>query len=210
MLEYIQLGGPMMWVILAVSFLIMVLFLERFFHLHRAQLDISHFLDGVLTILRRGNTVEAITICEETPGPAATVVRAAILYHDHPPEVVRKAIQEAGLVEIPRLERNLNLIGTLTQVLPLLGLLGTVVGLAELFNAMEQQAPLVHAGHLSGGLWVALLTSILGLAVAIPSYIGYNLLISRVESIIHDMERAASEILTFLATHKKEKAPDAS
>lgn len=204
MFFYIQQGGVMMYVILACSILVLVVFLERFFHLHRAQIQSEAFLQGIYNILRKGNVVEAVAICEDTPGPSAHIVRAAILNRDEDDATVWRSIEEAGLQEIPRLERNLNLLGTATRVLPMLGLLGTVLGALEVLSAMEQNAPLVHAGDLTAGLWVALLTTAAALTVAIPAYAAHNFLVGRIESTVHDMERTSVDIYTFLRTLKRE------
>ena len=115
-------------------------------------------------------------------------------------EILVKAVEQAGLSEIPRLERHMNLLITLAQVLPMLGLFGTVLGLLQILAALQAGSPLVEIGTLSGGLWSALLTTAAGLATGIPAYAGYHFLVSRVESIALDMEQAAGEIIYFL-TH---------
>jgi biopolymer transport protein ExbB len=193
-----QRGGPAMWLLLACSLTAFTVFLERLLHLHRAQIKSADFLKGIYNILARRNMVEAVSICEETPGPVAHIVRAAILHNDEGEERIRQAIQEAGLSEIPRLERNLNLLVTMAQIAPLIGLLGTVLGMMQTLLAIQQKAPLVHAGDLGGGLWQALITTAAGLAVAIPTYAGYNFLVTRVEAVVLDMERSSIEILAFL------------
>jgi biopolymer transport protein ExbB len=203
MIELMQQGGPVMWMLLACSVLAGVIFLERLLHLHRAQINASEFLKGIYNILRRDNIVEAVSICEETPGPVPSIVRAAVLHHDEPSEQIARAIQEAGLHEVPRLERNLNMLLTLAQVSPLIGLLGTVLGLMQVLIEIEQNSPLVHSGDLSGGLWQALISTAAGLAVAIPTYTAYNFLVGRVESVILDMERSSGEILTFLVNRAR-------
>ena len=202
MLELIENGGPVMWLILVCSLLAGIIFLERLLHLHRAQIGTEDFLNGIYNIVNRNNIAEAVSICEETPGPVAHLVRAAVLRHDGSREVIARHIVEAGTAEIPRLERNLNMLLTLAQVTPLLGLLGTVLGMMHVLLMVEEKAPLVHAGDLSGGLWQALITSAAGLAVAIPTYMGYNFLSGRVESIVIDMERASSQIVGFLVDRR--------
>lgn len=205
MLVLIENGGPVMWMILACSLLAGVIFLERLFHLHRAQIGTDDFLSGIFNIVNRNNIAEAVSICEETPGPVAHLVRAAVLRHDGSREEIAQHIVEAGTAEIPRLERNLNVLLTLAQVTPLIGLLGTVLGMMHVLLIIEEKAPLVHAGDLSAGLWQALITSAAGLAVAIPSFIGHNFLAGRVESIVIDMERASSEVLGFLVRRDKQE-----
>jgi biopolymer transport protein ExbB len=132
-------------------------------------------------------------------------VRAAILNRDRGADGIRRAIQEAGLAEIPRLESNLRLLATVAHVLPLVGLLGTVLGLVEALFVIEQSAPLVHAGDLAGGLWTALISTAAGLAVAIPTYAGHQFLCGKVDATIQNMERTAAEILTFLTSPDREQ-----
>jgi biopolymer transport protein ExbB len=191
-------GGWIMWPIMVCSVAAATMFLERAFHLHRAQIKQDDFLNGIYTIVNRGNTAEAVSICDQTPGPVAHVVRIALLHTDEPPLELKRTISKAGLSEIPRLEKNLGGLLTIAQIAPLLGLLGTIVGLVDVFVTMEQGAPLVEIGDLSAGIWQALSTSAAGLCISIPTFAGYNFLLSRVERITLDMEYAAEEIYRFL------------
>lgn len=197
MLEYLRLGGPVMWILFATGVIMLVVFVERFFHVHRARIKTEDFLKGICNILRRNNHAEAVSICEETPGPVACLVRAAILNHESAPDDIRRAIDRSALTEIARLERRLGVLATTAQVAPLLGLLGTVFGLIHVFFTIQEKAPLVQAGNLADGLWQALLTTAAGLVVAILCYIAYNILVGKVEVVVLDMERAADEILAF-------------
>ena len=198
MLNWIHSGGSIMWIILAGGVIALVIFLERLFHLHRAQIKIEDFLRGITTNLTRGNDLEAIAICDQTPGPAAQLVRTALLHRDDDPAALTQAVHQAGIREIPRMERHTNLLITLAQVLPMLGLLGTVLGLLQMLAALQAGSPLAEIGPLAGGLWSALLTTAAGLITGIPAYAGYHFLISRVESIAIDMEQTAEEIIRFL------------
>src|SRR5580765_2365356 len=126
--EFLSLGGPALWLILLVSAVAIVVFIERFLHFHRAQINSAEFLNGVRTVLKRNNVVEAISICDATPGPVARLVKTAILNRDYGRDRVRESLEEAGLAEVPRLEQKLNLLATIAQLAPLLGLLGTVIG----------------------------------------------------------------------------------
>jgi biopolymer transport protein ExbB len=188
-------GGPVLWVILIISAVGVVVFIERFLHCHRAQINSTEFLNGVRTVLRRENVVEAISICEATPGPVARLVKTAILHRDQGRERVREALEEAGLAEVPRLEEKLNLLATIAQLAPLLGLLGTVLGFIRMFMKMQGAGLHAQVGDLSVGIWQALICAAAGLAVAIPAHAAYNYLVSRVNSIVLDMERAATEIV---------------
>ncbi|HMP72316.1 MAG TPA: MotA/TolQ/ExbB proton channel family protein [Kiritimatiellia bacterium] len=196
-----QTGSLVLWLIAAISLLATYLFFQRLFHLHRAQIKTSDFLAGIFNILGKGNVVEAISQCDDTPGPVARMARAAILAHQRNPVHVRQAMEDVGLAEIPRLERHLSLLLSLAQIAPLAGLFGTVIGMMDVVKAIELQAPVLYAGDLSPGLQQALLTTAAGIFVAIPAYVGYNFLVSRAEAILLEMERAYAEISLYLDGH---------
>src|SRR5664280_2141356 len=194
-------GGPVIWLILIAAATAAVVFVERALFCHRSQINSAEFLNGVRTVLKRENVVEAISICDATPGPVARLVKAAILNRDQGRERVREAVEEAGLVEVPRLEEKLNLLATIAQIAPLLGLFGTVLGFIQIFRDMQAAGLYAHAGMLSKGVMQAMVCCAAGLAVAIPAHAGYNYLVSRVNSIVLDMERAATEIVNIVAEH---------
>src|SRR5882762_959871 len=143
---------PMLWVILLAAAVGIVVFIERYLHYHRAQINSTEFLNGVRTVLKRDNVVEALSICDATPGPVARLVRTAILNRDQGRERVREAIEEAGLTEVPRLEEKLSLLATIAQITPLLGLLGTVLGFIHVFGQMESAGLHAHVTQLSQGV----------------------------------------------------------
>ena len=197
-------GGPVLWLIVLSSAVGVVVFAERFLHCHRAQINSTEFLNGVRTVLKRNNVVEAISICDATPGPVARLVKTAILNRDHGRERVREALEEAGLSEVPRLEERLNLLATIAQLTPLLGLLGTVLGFIKTFYLMQGEGLYAHIGHVSNGIWQALICAAAGLAAAIPAHAGYNYLVSRVNSIVLDMERVATEVVNLVTEGLKQ------
>ncbi len=196
---FLSQGGPMIWLILLASAVALTVFVERVLHYHRAQINSMEFLNGVRNVLRRENLVEAISICDATPGPVARLVKVAILNREKGREGVREALEEAGLIEVPPLEEKLNLLATIAQISPLLGLLGTVLGFIKVFTVLQTKATIPTMQDLSGGVWQALICTAAGLAVAIPCYAGYNYLVSRVNAIVLDMEKAATEITNILA-----------
>ena len=188
----------MIWVILIASAVAVIVVVERMLHFHRAQINSTEFLNGVRTVLKRDNVVEALAICDATPGPVARLVKVAILNRDRGREGVREALEDAGFLEVPRLETKLNLIATIAQISPLLGLLGTVMGFIKVFTKIEAAGLQANVGQLSGGIWEALICTAAGLAVAIPCYAAYNYLVSRVNAIVLDMEQISTEILNIV------------
>ncbi|MDO9541875.1 MAG: MotA/TolQ/ExbB proton channel family protein, partial [Kiritimatiellia bacterium] len=191
-------GGPLLWLILIGGLVAVAIFFERWFHIHRAKIKTDDFLNGIFNILSRHNIAEALTICKETPGPVAYLARTAVMHFNQQPALIERALDEAALTEIARLERHFNTLATIAHIAPLLGLLGTVAGMMQAFIAIQQQSPLVSAADLAGGIWMALTTTVAGLIVAIFSYFGYNLLVSKTAAIVLDMERTANEITGFL------------
>jgi len=191
-------GGPVIWLILIAAAAAAVVFIERALFCHRSQINSAEFLNGVRTVIKRGNIVEAIAICDATAGPVARLVKAAILAREHGRDHVREAVEEAGLTEVPRLEEKLNLLATIAQIAPLLGLFGTIVGFIDVFGQIEQAGLYAHIEMLSHGVWKALVCAAGGIAVAIPAHAGYNYLVSRVNKIVLDMERAAAEIVNIV------------
>ena len=205
MLTVMTKGGPLMWLILFNAIVAAAVFLERFFHYHRAQIHTNDFIQGILNALKRGNVIEAIGTCDDTPGPVAQVVKAAVINHDRPRDEIRETVLDAARTEVTRLERNLPILVTIAQVAPLIGFLGTVTGMIKIFMIIEK-TQLASPGQLAGGVWEALLTTAGGLIVAIPSYVAYNYLVSRVQNLVVDMEKAANEILAYL-TRRDDRAP---
>ena len=196
-------GGSVLWLLLIISAVAVAVFIERFLHCHRAQINSTEFLNGVRTVLKRNNVVEAISICDATPGPVARLVKMAIVNRDQGREQVREALEEAGSAEVPRLEEKLNLLATIAQLAPLIGLLGTVLGFMHTFGSMQESGLNANVGQVSRGVWQAMVCAAAGLAVAIPTHAGYNYLVSRINSIVLDMERSATEIVQILTEGAK-------
>lgn len=199
-------GGPMLWVILFVGAAGIVIFIERFLHCHRAQINSTEFLNGVRTVIKRDNVVEAISICDATPGPVARLVKTAVLNRENGRERVRESLEEAGLMEVPRLEERLDLLATIAQLAPMLGLLGTVLGFIDVYSGVQAANTSANAGMITHGVWQALVCAAAGLAVAIPVHAGHNYLVSRVNAIVLDMERAAGEIVNIVTENGRTKS----
>jgi biopolymer transport protein ExbB len=192
------LTNGVLWLLMALSAVVIVVFIERILHYHRAQINSIEFLNGIRNVLKRDNVVEALSICDATPGPVARLVKTAVLSRDRGREGVRDSLEEAGLLEVPQLEDKLNLLATIAQIAPLIGLLGTVMGFMRMFHDLQQAGSLANASDLALGIWQSLVAMAAGLAVAIPTYAGYNYLVNRVNSIVLDMEKASTEILNII------------
>ena len=204
-LQLMSEGGPVMWVIFGCSLLALVVFLEKVFQFHRDEINVRELLHGLTNVLKRDGLVEALTLCDSTPGPAARLLGAAILAHQRGDTDIRQAVDDAALDELPKLERRINLLGTLGFVLPLLGFLGTVLGMLRVFETMQGNELFISPA-ISGAVMSALVTTAAGLTTAIPCYLGHNYLVARANAITLDMEKAALEITAFFASHGKKSA----
>jgi len=206
MWDIIQKGGPMMYLIILCSVLAFGVVIERIYHLNRARIDSSRFMDSITKILKRNKIIESIEMCNSTPGPIAHIIKAGILKHDRSKPEIKEAVEEAAQLEIPRLEKNLPVLATIAHITPLLGLLGTVTGMIRSFQVIQGKAlsavP-VNPGDLAGGIWEALLATVAGLAVAIPTYVAYNYLTSQVNGLVYDMERSATDLVNLLSSKRE-------
>ena len=191
-------GGPVFWVIVFTGLVSVAVFLERLLHLRRARIHYADFLEGVFNILAKGNVREALALCDEAPGPVAHLTRMAITHRDEPREMLRHVLDSAGHAEISRMERRLGVLATIVQIAPLLGLLGSLLGVLETVLVMRSQAPLVQSVDVTGGMVRALIASIAGLMVAVPAHAMFNLLAIRIDRIVLDMEQASSDIISFM------------
>jgi Biopolymer transport proteins len=193
----------MMWVLLAMGLIGVVLFVERTLYLHRGQIRSTAFVNGIKNILAKRRIVEALTVCEETPGPVAAVVKAALLHADDDADRMRFHVQEAAVIELPALERRLGAIAAIAQVAPLVGLLGTVLGMTTTFLAFERDY--ATASVLANGMWQALLATGGSLMLAIPAHLAYHFLAGRVRAIVRDVEWAGNEIMKYLLTEYRQE-----
>ncbi len=200
MMELLQKGGPLMWLILAASITAMGVFAERLVFLHRASIHTGDFLRGLANLLKAKNFAEAIQECAATSGPVPRVLHAILLKHGARRAELREIAQEAGQLEVPRLEQNLALLGTIAYATPLIGLLGTILGLLTAFQQITAHGGYSTAVEISGGVYESLLTSAAALTVAIPAFVGHSYLTARVNDVIHDIERASIELLELLDT----------
>lgn len=200
-------GGPLMILILACSVIAFAVVIERLWYLHRAKINTEEFMEDISETIKRNRIVDAIDKCNAIQGPIARILKSGIMKHDRPRSEIKEAIEDAGLHEVPLLEKNIGVLATIAHITPLLGLLGTVVGMVNAFQVIEQKAQAlmpVNPGDLAGGIWVALITTVAGLSVAIPTFVAYNFLVSKADGFILEMEKSATDLVNILVTKRQE------
>ena len=208
-LSMLQQGGPVIALIALCALIAAFIFIWKWFEFYRAQMDVNEIVTGLTNVLRRDGMIEAITLCDNSPGPVPRVLSSAIRAYKEGDDI-RDSLATQTLIEVPRLESRLNILATLAYITPLLGLLGTVLGLVDSFQTItaNPDAAITTLPELSKGVYKALLCTAAGLSVAIPCHIAYNYLVSRVQDFCTDMEKASAEIMYFFRHHKKENGAD--
>ena len=157
-----QRGGTLMWFIAAGSVIAVAVFAERMLYYRRCRIRVGEFLSGIFNLLRRRKYIEALERCDEAEGPVVNVVRAGILRRELPAGELREVVRESAQLELPRLEANISILATIASIMPLLGLLGTVVGMIEAFTVISRSAGTAPVSELATGIWTALLTTAAG------------------------------------------------
>mgnify|MGYP000615979581 FL=1 len=193
---FILQGGPVMYPLLFVSLLGFVLFIERALFLHKGQIGTEDFLSGIKNLVGKKRLVEALTLCEDTPGPMARIVKSALLHYGESSASIRTAIQSAAIIEIPVLERRIGTIAALARAAPLLGFLGTVIAALQALYQLEASSG--NSGEFSRLLAEALITSASGLAIAVMATLAHHFLCGRVRALVHDFEWVGHNIHEFL------------
>jgi biopolymer transport protein ExbB len=206
MLDLISKGGALVVLLLGCLALAIAIFIERLSYFHRAELNIGEFLSGLASLIRRKNYAEALQECVATRVPAGRVLHAALLRHHASREQLKEIVQEAGQLEVPRLERYLSVLHGIAHAAPLIGLLGTIAGLMNTFALLNKVGGFATPAQVSEGVYLSLVTSALGLAVAIPSYLFYAFLSAKSRHLMHDLERAGIEIVNILEDHREPAA----
>jgi biopolymer transport protein ExbB len=202
MIELFLKGGPVMYFILLCSLVGAVIIIERLIFFRRIRVDEEAFIRRLKTTLEKGHAEEALAICEDHPSPLANLMRVGIENRSQPKQVIREAILDAANLEIPKLERSLSMLGTVGNLAPLLGLLGTVTGNIKSFGVIGQLGVVGDPGLLARGIAEALLTTAFGLIVAIPVIVFYNYLVTKVNNIITRLENRVNQLVLLLEGSK--------
>jgi biopolymer transport protein ExbB len=201
----IEQGGPLVWVLLGLAFIGSVCVVERLFFFHRARINVGDLLVGLAHHVRRRAFAEALHEAARAPGPVARVAHAALLRYYLPRADLRDVTREAGQMEVPAIEKNIRAILGVSLLAPLVGMLGTLLGMLETFQKVSEQGGFTGPAELTAGVFTALITSVLGLTVAVPMYLFYLYFLGRAKRLIHRIERAGIEMVHLIADAREEK-----
>lgn len=201
LIELFRDGGVMMYFLVLFSLLALGVIIAKAYMLWLAHRDNRKLLEQVAMLTRAGKVRDAIRLAEQTPGPVAAILHAGLSRVDEKRvsgRDIEKAISTTGAIELGFLERGLVLLATISNVAPLTGFLGTVVGMIAAFAAIAE-AGVVEPALVAGGIKVALITTAAGLTIAIPVNIAYNFFVTRIDKLIVDMEEGVDTVLDMVS-----------
>jgi len=199
--ELVKMGGPLMVPILLCSLFALGIVIEKLIHFSTIQTNAAQLKANVFGLIKNNKIKEAVQLCDANPSPVARILKAGVLKFGTPREEIKESMEDASLFEIPKLENRLGAQGTIAHISPLLGLLGTVTGMTTCFHTIQVRAASLNPvtpGDLAGGIGEALITTVAGLMVAIPTFVAYNYCVSRINRFTLEMGRAATELVNFM------------
>ncbi len=212
LLELFRDGGVMMYPLVLCSLLALGVIIAKGYMLNVAHRDSRKLLAEVSNLTRAGKIRDAIRVADRTPGPVAAILHAGLSRaygRGATGRDIEKAISTTGTIELGFLERGLVLLATVSNVAPLTGFLGTVVGMIAAFAAIAE-AGVVEPSLVAGGIKVALITTAAGLTIAIPVNVAYNFFVTRIDKLIVDMEEGVETVLDMVTALKRESEPTAT
>ena len=197
--ELFNKGGWLMWVLLLLGGVSIFIFVERFVAIRKASKLDMHFMNRIRDYISEGNINAAIDLCRRTDSPVARMVEKGIERIGRPMGDIQTAIENVANVEVAKLETGLPWLASISGGAPMIGFLGTVVGMVEVFIGMSANTSgAIELSTLSGGMYVAMITTVGGLIVGIPAYFGHNYLVARIEKLIFRMEATTIAFMDIL------------
>lgn len=201
MLEFLQKGGPLMYPLLLCSVLTVAFGIERIYHYLKAA-GRRDFLPHVISMIKNGEYEKALALGEKSSGPLAAVVVEALRLRGRGAAVIEESVSMKGSQELKQLNKNLHVLELIGRIAPLIGLLGTVLGMVEAFKTVSSMKGAVDPSILAGGIWEALITTVAGLCVAIPALVLHHLFEDRVKTIAFQMKHGAAELIALMGERR--------
>ena len=192
-------GGWLMWVLVALAAVMIFIFVERFLAIRKASQIDKHFMNRIRDYILEGNITSAVDLCRRTDSPIARMIEKGIERIGRPMSDIQTAIENVANVEVAKLESGLPWLASISGGAPMIGFLGTVVGMVQVFIDMSaNQSGGIELAQLSAGMYVAMVTTVGGLIVGIPAYFAHNYLVARVEKMVFRMEATTIAFMDIL------------
>jgi biopolymer transport protein ExbB len=198
LIEMAMKGGWIMIPLLLLSILTIYIFGERWWAIRKASQIDENFMRNIHDYIHEGKIKAAINLCNTQETPIARLIEKGIERIGRPLNDIQTAVENMGNVEISRLEKGLPMLATIAGGAPMIGFLGTVIGMIQAFYNMSQAGSNVDITLLSGGIYTAMVTTVAGLIVGIIAYFGYNYLVARIDNIVYKMESNTIEFMDLL------------
>lgn len=198
LLELATKGGVIMIILGVLSVYAVYLFIDRFIAIRKAQREQRSFMDSIKNNIFAGKIESAIDLCKTQEGPLARMIEKGVNRIGRPLSDVDTAVENVGKQEVAKLEKGLATLATIAGGAPMLGFLGTVTGMISAFYAMANAGNNLDIGVLSSGIYEALVTTVGGLIVGIMAYFAYNILVSRITSLVAQLEAKTTEFMDIL------------
>jgi len=197
-LDFAIKGGWMMIPIILLSFIAAYIFIERYYVIRKATKENQNFMNRIKDYIHDGKIEAALALCRSTDSPSARMVEKGISRLGRPLQDITTAIENVGKLEIAKLEKSFPTLATISGAEPMLGFLGTVIGMVRSFYAMSQAGNNIEVSLLSDGIYTALITTAAGLIIGILGYFAYNTLVVRVERVVFRLEATLTEFMDIL------------
>lgn len=191
-------GGFMMIPILLSSFVAVYIFVERIMTINKANQSPDAFIGRIKELVLKGDINGAKLLCAQFDSPIARMIEKGVSRIGSPLKNIEASIENVGKIELFKLEKNLSMLATVSGAAPMMGFLGTVIGMVEAFIAIAQEEGSVSPKLLSSGIYTAMITTVAGLIVGIIAYLAYNYLVTRVSKVVHRMEYSSIEFIDLL------------
>ena len=191
-------GGWLMIVLLLLSLCAIYIFGKKWWMIRKATKVDKNFMKDIRDYIHEGKVKSAITLCERFDTPVARLVQKGVERIGRPLEDIQTAVENTGTVEVARLEKGLPLLATIAGGAPMIGFLGTVIGMVQAFFSMSKAGNNIDITLLSNGIYTAMITTVGGLIVGIIAYFGYNYLTSRISDVVFQMERTTIDFMDLL------------
>jgi biopolymer transport protein ExbB len=197
-LELTMAGGPLMIPLVVCSIVAIYIFVERILTINKANVSSDAFMGKIKELVLKGDINGAKILCSQHDTPVARMIEKGVTRIGSPLKNIEASIENVGKIEVFRLEKNLSVLATIAGAAPMIGFLGTVIGMVGAFMAIAQEEGSVSPKLLADGIYTAMVTTVAGLIVGIIAYLGYNFLITRVSKVVHRMEYSSIEFIDLL------------
>ena len=198
-------GGSLMWVLLALSIIAIYIFGKKWWQIHQAGKIDKDFMMDIRDYIHEGKLKSAKTLCSKYNTPVARMVLTGLTHSGRPLADIKIAVENTGNIEVAKLEKSLPYLATISGGAPMIGFLGTVLGMVEAFFNMSNAGNNIDITLLSSGIYTAMITTVGGLIVGILAYFGYNYLTTKVSGLVYTMESATIQLLDALETPVENK-----